>query len=60
MAGCECLTAPASGTASVVYLTTHTQDEGSDFFRIVPDPKRRRAVRTAKAKAKPARHLRVV
>ena len=42
------------------YLNTHTQDEGSAFFRITPDLKRRRAVLAAKSKAKPAPHLKVV
>ena len=53
----------AGNSESIVkrpYLNTHTQDEGGDFFRIVPDPKRRRAVLAAKPKSKPARHLRVV
>jgi hypothetical protein len=39
---------------------THTQDEGGEFFRVVPDPKSRRAVAAAKPKAKSAHHLRVV
>ena len=42
------------------YLNTHTQDEGSAFFRAVPDLKHRRAVLAAKPKTKPVRHLKVV
>lgn len=53
----------AGNSESIVkrhYLNTHTQDEGGEFFRIVPDLKRRRAVLAAKPKTKPARHLKVV
>ena len=53
----------AGNSESIVkrhYLNTHTQDEGGEFFRTVPDPKRRRAVLAAKPKTKPVRHLKVV
>ena len=42
------------------YLNTHTQEEGGEFFRTIPDVKRRRAVLAAKPKTKPVRHLKVV
>ncbi len=42
------------------YLNLHPKDEGAEFFRVMPDPKRRLAVIAAKPKAKPVRHLRVV
>jgi hypothetical protein len=42
------------------YLNTHTQDEGSAFFRVTPDLKRRRAVLAALPKTKPKAHLKVV
>ena len=41
------------------YLTTHTQDEGSAFFRVTPDLKRRRAVLAAVPKTNPKAHLKV-
>ena len=53
----------AGNSESIVkrhYLNTHTQEEGNEFFRTVPDPKRRRAVLSAVPKAKPVRHLKVV
>ena len=53
----------AGNSESIVkrhYLNTHTEDEGGEFFRIVPDPKRRRAILANKPKPKTARHLRVV
>ena len=53
----------AGNSESIVkrhYLNTHTQDEGGEFFRTVPDPKRRRAVLSPKSKTKPVRHLKVV
>ena len=42
------------------YLNTHTQQEGQDFFRITPDPKRRRAGLAPKSKNFPAHKLRAV
>lgn len=53
----------AGNSESIVkrhYLNTHTQEEGGEFFRTVPDPKHRRAVLTANPKTKPVRHLKVV
>jgi hypothetical protein len=53
----------AGNSESIVkrhYLNTHTQDEGSEFFRTIPDLKHRRAVLAAKPKTKPVRHLKVV
>jgi hypothetical protein len=53
----------AGNSESIVkrhYLNIHTQDEGSEFFRVIPDPKCRRAVLAAKPKTKPVRHLRVI
>lgn len=41
------------------YLNLHPREEGADFFRIVPDSKRRRAVHFTPEKA-PKAHLRVV
>ena len=41
------------------YLNTHTQKEGGEFFRIVPDLKRRRAVLAKPVPAKKS-HLKVV
>jgi site-specific recombinase XerD len=39
------------------YLNLHPKDEGADFFRIVPDPKRRRAVLAPEKVAIPTPHL---
>ena len=39
------------------YLNTHTQDEGSAFFRVTPGLKRRRAVLAALPTTKPKAHL---
>lgn len=41
------------------YLNTHAQEEGAEFFRIVPDKKRRRAVLAKPAAARKS-HLRAV
>ena len=46
--------------ANLYWLDAITQDEGSAFFRITPDLKRRRTVLAAKSKAKLAPHLKVV
>jgi hypothetical protein len=53
----------AGNSESIVkrhYLNLHPKEEGGEFFRIMPDPKRRRAVLSPKSKTKPVRHLRVV
>ena len=53
----------AGNSESVVrknYLNTHTREEGGEFFRTVPDVKRRRAVLAPKSKTKPVPHLQVV
>lgn len=43
------------------YLNLHPSEEGEQFFRIVPDKKRRRAVlRIVKKKAKAVPHLKVI
>ncbi len=42
------------------YLNLHPQEDGEAFFRIIPDPKRGRAVLAAKPKTKTTRHLKVV
>jgi hypothetical protein len=42
------------------YLNPHTQDEGSAFFRTVPDTAARKATLAALPKVKPKAHLRVV
>jgi len=39
------------------YLNTHTREEGGEFFRIVPDPKRRRAVLAPEKEVNPNPHL---
>ena len=36
------------------YLNLHPQENGEAFFRIIPNPKRRRAVLAAKPKTKPS------
>lgn len=53
----------AGNSESVVrknYLNTHTREEGGQFFRIVPDRKRRRAVLAPEKKAHAKPHLKVV
>lgn len=53
----------AGNSESIVkrhYLNTHTQEEGGEFFRTVPDVKRRRAVLAPKSKTKPVPHLKAV
>lgn len=42
------------------YLNLHPREEGGQYFRIVPDPKRRRAVAGPEPESKPETHLRVV
>jgi len=39
------------------YLNLHPKEDGSEFFRIVPDTKRRRAVLAPEKEANPAPHL---
>ncbi len=39
------------------YLNLHPKDEGAEFFRIEPDPKRRRAVLAPEKDASPTPHL---
>lgn len=39
------------------YLNLHPRDEGGQFFRFVPDPKRRRAVLAPEKDANPTPHL---
>lgn len=39
------------------YLNLHPREEGGQFFRIVPDPKRRRAVLAPENEANPTPHL---
>ena len=53
----------AGNSESVVrknYLNTHTREEGGQFFRIVPDPKRRRAVLALEKETNPNPHLKAV
>jgi hypothetical protein len=53
----------AGNSESIVkrhYLNTHTQDEGSAYFRTVPDIAARRATLAALAKVKSKAHLKVV
>ncbi len=53
----------AGNSESIVkrhYLNTHSRDEGEEFWRIVPDPKRRRAVLGEEREDKGAEHLRAV
>jgi len=42
------------------YLNLHPREEGGEFFRIVPDPKRRRAVMAPEKEINPNSHLKAV
>ena len=42
------------------YLNLHPREEGGQFFRIVPDPRGRRAVLSPESESTPETHLRVV
>lgn len=42
------------------YLNTHTQEEGSEFFRTIPDLAARKTTLAALPKVKPKAHLKVV
>jgi hypothetical protein len=42
------------------YLNLHPREEGGEFFRIVPDPKRRRAVLAPEKETNPNPHLKAV
>ena len=42
------------------YLNLHPKDEGAEFFRIAPDPKRRRAVLAPEKETSPNPHLKAV
>jgi hypothetical protein len=42
------------------YLNLHPREEGGQFFRIVPDPKRRRAVLAPATEVKSGKHLKAI
>jgi hypothetical protein len=42
------------------YLNTHTQEEGGEFFRIVPDPAARKAMLAPPQAPIDKKHLKVV
>lgn len=53
----------AGNSESIVkrhYLNTHTREEGGEFFRTVPDVKRRRAVLAPEKDSNPNPHLKAV
>jgi hypothetical protein len=53
----------AGNSESIVkrhYLNTHTRDEGGKFFRIIPNPKLRRAVLAPEPKASATPHLKAI
>ena len=50
----------SEGVVRKNYLNTHTREEGGEFFRIVPDPKRRRAVLAPEKETNPNPHLKAV